>query len=324
VSDPGISDAQDGLSTSQGRSAPQSSVVLLSGGTGGAKLARGMLDVLADEELVVIANTGDDIEIHGAHVSPDPDLVSFWLADLIDERGWGLHEDSFTVMDALREFGAEVWFNLGDRDLAWCLERARMLAEGLTPTAALAKLNATIGVRARVLPMSDQPVHTWVRTKAGWHPFQHFMIRQQAKGLIEGMEFRGAEPAAPSAEVLAAIVGARAIIIGPSNPAASIGPILAVPGIREALIAADAPVVAVSPIVGGEVLKGPTASFMAFAALECSSAGVAAFYGDLLDGMVVDDQVDGLPTLHTDLRMADAENRARLAAEVLRFAEALR
>jgi LPPG:FO 2-phospho-L-lactate transferase len=304
--------------------APQARVVLLAGGTGGAKLARGMLDVLPAEELVVIANTGDDVEVYGTHVSPDPDLVSFWLADLIDERGWGLRDDGFTVMEALRELGSEVWFNLGDRDLAWCMERSRMLAEGLTPTAALAKLNAAIGVRARVLPMSDHPVHTWVRTRAGWHSFQHFMIRQQAKGLIEGLEFRGAEPATPSAEVLAAIEQASAIIIGPSNPPASIGPILAVPGIREALTAADAPVVAVSPIVGGEVLKGPTASFMAFAALECSAAGVAAFYGDLLAGMVVDDQVDGLPTLHTNIRMDDAASRARVAAEALHFTEALR
>ena len=304
--------------------APQSKVVLLAGGTGGAKLARGMLDVIAPEELAVIANGGDDIEIYGAQVSPDPDLVSFWLADLIDERGWGLRDDSFTVMDALRDLGSEVWFSLGDRDLAWCMERSRMLAQGLAPTAALARLNAQIGVQAQVLPMSDDPVHTWVQTKAGWHSFQDFMIRQQAKGLIEGLEFRGAEPATPSPEVLAAIEQARAIVIGPSNPLASIAPILAVPGIREALTAAPAPVVAVSPIVGGEVLKGPTASFMAFAALECSAAGVAAFYGDLLDGMVVDDQVDGIPTLCTDLRMGDAPNRARLAAEVLQFAEALR
>jgi LPPG:FO 2-phospho-L-lactate transferase len=301
----------------------QAEVLLLAGGTGGAKLARGMLDVVPHEQLTVIANTGDDVEIYGSLVSPDPDLISFWLADLIDERGWGLRDDTFAVMAALRELQHEVWFNLGDRDLAWCLERARMLAEGLTPTAALAHLNAALGLRARVLPMSDQPVRTWVRTESGWHSFQEFMIREQAKGLIEGLEFRGAEPATPSPEVLDAIARARVIIIGPSNPLASIAPILAVPGIREALTEAAAPVVAVSPIVGGEVLKGPTASFMAFAALECSSAGVAAFYGDLLDGMVVDDQVDGLPTLHTDLRMGDEANRARLAGEVLSFAEAL-
>jgi LPPG:FO 2-phospho-L-lactate transferase len=211
-------------------------VVILTGGTGGAKLARGMADVLGPEHLTAIVNTGDDIEIYGAHVSPDPDLVSFWLAGTIDERGWGLRGDSFAVMDFLRELGVDVWFNLGDRDLAWCVERARMLAEGLSPTAALARLDEAIGVRARVLPMSDDPVRTWVRTgSAGWCAFQEFMIRERAAGLIEDLEYRGAEQARASAEALAAIARARAIVIGPSNPLASIAPILAVPGIREAL-----------------------------------------------------------------------------------------
>ena len=300
-------------------------VVVLAGGTGGAKLARGMLDVVEDPaQLAVIANTGDDIEIYGADVSPDPDLISFWLADLIDARGWGLRDDTFAVMDALRELGHDVWFNLGDRDLAWCLERTRTREqEGLRPTAALARLNRAIGVRARVLPMSDDPVRTWIRTTTGWQPFQEFMIRQRAEGIVEGLEFRGAEQAAPSAEALAAIASARAIVIGPSNPLASIAPILAVPGIREAILAAPAPVVAVSPIVGGEVLKGPTAAFMAFAALECSADGVADFYGDLLDGIVADENVARLPALQTDTRMDDAAARARLAGQVLDFATAL-
>jgi LPPG:FO 2-phospho-L-lactate transferase len=308
-----------------GRASAGGDVVVLAGGTGGAKLARGMADVVDPERLTVIANTGDDIEIYGAHVSPDPDLVSFWLADTIDERGWGLREDSFAVMDALRELGVDVWFNLGDRDLAWCLQRARMLGEGLTPTAALAQLNEAIGQRAHVLPMSDDPVHTWVRTAAeGWCAFQEFMIAQRASGLIEGLEYRGAEQARPSAEVLQAIAGASAIVIGPSNPLASIGPILAVPGIREAMFDSAAPVVAVSPIVGGEVLKGPTASFMAFAALDLSANGVADFYGELLDGIVTDESVEGLMSLETNLRMDDAATRARLAGETLGFAQALR
>jgi LPPG:FO 2-phospho-L-lactate transferase len=300
-------------------------VVVLAGGTGGAKLARGMLDAVGAERLAVVVNTGDDIEIHGAYVSPDPDLVSFWLSDRIDERGWGLDGDTFEVMDALRALGADVWFNLGDRDLAWCLERARMLAEGVSPTAALAQLNEAIGVRARVLPMSDDPVRTWVRTgEGGWSGFQEFMIREQAAGLIEALEYRGAEQAAPSAEVLEAIRSARAIVIGPSNPLASIGPILALPGIHDALLAADAPVVAVSPIVGGEVLKGPTASFMAFAALDLSADGVADFYGELLDGIVADENVGRLASFQTDTLMADADARARVAEQTLSFAEALR
>ena len=299
-------------------------IVVLAGGTGGAKLARGIAEAVGPERLSVIVNTGDDIEIYGAYVSPDPDLVSFWLADAIDERGWGLRGDTFNVMDALRELAVEVWFNLGDRDLAWCLERARMLAEGLSPTTALARLNDAIGVRARVLPMSDDPVRTWVRTgAAGWCGFQEFMIRERAAGLVEDLEYRGAEQAAPSAEVLAAIAAARAIVIGPSNPLASIGPILAVPGIHEALVAADAPVIAVSPIVDGEVLKGPTASFMAFAALELSAEGVADFYGDLLDGIVADENVGRLASLQTDTRMDDQAGRVRLAEQTLSFAEAL-
>ncbi len=299
-------------------------IVVLAGGTGGAKLARGLTAVANPERVTVIANTGDDIEIYGSHVSPDPDLVSFWLADEIDARGWGLKDDTFAVMDALRRLGVDVWFNLGDRDLAWCLERARMQSEdGLSPTAALAQLNESLGVRARVLPMSDDPVRTWVRTAAGWHPFQEFMIRRQAAGIVEGLEFRGAEQARASEQALAAIAGASAIVIGPSNPLASIAPILAVPSIREALLAADAPVIAVSPIVGGEVLKGPTAAFMAFAALECNADGVADFYGELLDGIVTDEDVARLPTLRMDTRMDGPEDRARVAAQVLSFAEAL-
>jgi LPPG:FO 2-phospho-L-lactate transferase len=300
-------------------------IVVLAGGTGGAKLARGMLDAVDDPaRLAVIANTGDDIEIYGAHVSPDPDLVSFWLADLIDARGWGLRDDTFAVMDALRELGRDVWFNLGDRDLAWCLERERLREQdGLGPTAALARLNEAIGMRARVLPMSDDPVRTWIRTPVGWRAFQEYMIRGRAEGIVEGLEFRGAEQAQPNAEALAAIAGARAIVIGPSNPLASIAPILAVPGIREALLAAPAPVVAVSPIVGGEVLKGPTAAFMAFAALECSADGVADFYGELLDGIVADENVARLPALQIDTRMDDAAARARLAEQVLDFAATL-
>jgi LPPG:FO 2-phospho-L-lactate transferase len=300
-------------------------VVVLAGGTGGAKLARGMADAVGQELVTVIANTGDDIEIYGAHVSPDPDLISFWLADTIDDRGWGLRGDTFEVMDGLRQLGVDVWFNLGDRDLAWCLERARMLAAGLSPTATLARLNEAIGVRARVLPMSDDPVRTWVRSAAtGWCAFQEFMIRERAAGPVEGLEFRGAEQARPNAEAIAAIGRARAIVIGPSNPLASIAPILAVPGFREALHETDTPVVALSPIVGGQVLKGPTVSFMAFAALAPTADGVADFYGELLDGIVADENVGRLATLQTDTRMDDPPARLRLAEETLAFADALR
>jgi len=299
-------------------------VVVLCGGTGGAKLARGFAGALGPERLTAVVNTGDDIEIYGAYVSPDPDLVSFWLADLIDERGWGLRGDTFAVMDALRELGAEVWFNLGDRDLAWCVQRARLMQEGHTPSGALALLNEAIGVRSRVLPMSNDPVRTWVKTPSlGWRAFQQFMIQDRAEGPVEELEFRGAQNAAPSQAVLDALARAGAIVIGPSNPLASIAPILAIPGIREAMQDSPAPVVAVSPIVAGQVLKGPTAAFMAHAGQELSAAGVARFYGELLDGVVADEEVPDLATLRTDTRMDDAGARERLAEETLRFAAGL-
>jgi LPPG:FO 2-phospho-L-lactate transferase len=299
-------------------------VVVLAGGTGGAKLARGMLDVAGDD-LVVIANTADDAEAHGGHVSPDPDLCLFWLADRIDARGWGLEGDSFRVMDALRALGRDVWFNLGDEDLAICLDRQARLQDGERLTDVLAHLARSLGVRARVLPMSDEAVRTRVRAAGRWWDFQEFMIRHGGAGPVEDVRFEGAEAAAPPPEALDAIAAARAIVIGPSNPVISIRPILAVPGIPEALRAARAPVVAVSPIVDGGVLKGPTAAFMAWAGRPLSAAGIAALYGDLLDGVVCDERPAGLPVpaLQTPTLMADAAGRLRVARETLRFAAGL-
>jgi LPPG:FO 2-phospho-L-lactate transferase len=297
-------------------------VVVLAGGTGGAMLARGMLDVVGPE-LVVIANTGDDVEIHGGHVSPDPDLVTYWLADRIDERGWGLRGDTFTVMEALRRIGEDVWFNLGDEDLAVCLARARRLAAGQSPTEIADDLRLQFGVRAGVLPMADAPVRTWVKVRGRWTPFQEFMIRDGAAGPVDDVAFRGAETAEPTAEVLAAIAGARAVVLGPSNPVISIGPMLALPGLRNALRVSPGPVVAVSPLVGGRSLKGPTETFLAWAGVPVSSGGIAAYYDGLLDGLVADERCDALPTLETDVAMPDAAARRRLAAETLGFAAAL-
>jgi LPPG:FO 2-phospho-L-lactate transferase len=298
-------------------------VILLSGGTGGAKLARGLLDAVG-EDLVVIANTGDDVEAHGGHVSPDPDLVTFWLADRIDERGWGLRGDTFAVMDGLRELGEDVWFNLGDRDLALCLRRARRLAEGARLTEALDEARRALGVPASVLPMSDQPVRTHIRARGAWHGLQEFLIRERGQGPVEDVRLDGVDAARPVPEALEAIAAARAIVVGPSNPVISIGPILAVPGMREALEAADAPVVGVSPLVGGQVLKGPTDVFMQWAGHPLSSEGIAAHYGGLLDGLVADERADSLPTLETGVDMPDAAGRRRVAGAVLGFAGALR
>ncbi len=227
-------------------------VVLLAGGTGGAKLARGLLDELGSE-LTVIANTGDDVEIYGAYVSPDPDLVTFWLADEIDERGWGLAGDTFAAMDQFRALGEDVWFNLGDRDLAIGLHRAGRLAAGARLTETIEDLRRAFGVPARVIVASDDPLRTHIQAGGRWRPFQEFMIRARAEGPIDDVEYRG--HAKPAPEAVAALREATTIIIGPSNPVLSIDPILSV--LQHDLHAASAPVVAVSPLVRGTVLEGP-------------------------------------------------------------------
>jgi LPPG:FO 2-phospho-L-lactate transferase len=300
-------------------------VVVLAGGTGGAKLARGLYELVGDR-LIVIANTGDDVEIYSAHVSPDPDLCTFWLADRIDERGWGLHGDTFHVMDGLRELGEDIWFNLGDRDLAIGLHRAQRLAAGVRLTETLAELTAALGVTARVLPMADTPVRTVVVSDGRDLPFQEFMIGERAAAPIGDVRFDGAATATATPEVVEAIAAAGAIIIGPSNPIISIDPILAVPGLADALRAARAPVVAVSPLVGGAVLKGPTAAFLQWAGVAATAAGVADHYGDLVHGMVTDEpgaSRDALAWHRTDTEMGDAAARVRLARETLTFCETL-
>jgi LPPG:FO 2-phospho-L-lactate transferase len=298
------------------------SVVALSGGSGGAKLARGLLD--ACDSLTVVANTGDDIDVYGVHVSPDPDLVTYWLADEIDERGWGLRGDSWQVMEALEHAGRSPWFRLGDRDLAMCMLRTERLRAGDTLTEAHRAVVDALGVEARVLPMSDHPVSTWVAARGRKLPFQEFMIVERAEGPVEGVELRGLERAPPSDAVLQAVAEADAIVIGPSNPVISIGPILALPGMREALRAAPAPVVAVSPFVGGRALKGPTDAFCEQAGVETSAVGIARAYRDVIDGLVADEPSEGTPELVTDTLMQTAEERARVAREVLDFAASIR
>ena len=302
-------------------------VVVLAGGTGGAKLARGMLDVVGADSLVVIANTGDDIEIYGAYVSPDPDLVTFWLADRIDERGWGLAGDTFNVMEGLKSIGVDVWFNLGDQDLAIGIERARRLQTGERLTEAHQAITTALHTPGTVLPMTDAPVRTKVMAASRWWPFQEYMIRAggatDTADPVEDVDFHGVRAARPTSEVLRAIAAARAIVIGPSNPVVSIGPILAVPGMKEALRDSAAPVVLVSPLVGGQVLKGPTAAFMEFTGLPLSSDGIAAYYEGVIDGLVADERARRVPVLQTGVLMATPGERKRVAGEALGFALAL-
>jgi LPPG:FO 2-phospho-L-lactate transferase len=293
-------------------------VVLLAGGSGGAKLARGLLDELGPD-LVVIANSGDDIELLGAYVSPDPDLVTFWLADAIDERGWGLKDDTFNAMDQLRALGEPVWFNLGDRDLAIGLHRAQQLARGERLTHTIDALRRAFDIPARVLVPTDDRLRTFIRSSGRWHAFQEFMIR--IKSPLEDVEYRCANAPRATPEALEAIAEARAIIIGPSNPVLSIDPILCVLG--DALRAAAAPVVAVSPIVGGRILKGPTADCLAWAGRSLDSDGIADHYEGLIAGLVADQRTDAVTTLETAVELGTPEDRRRVAREVLEFAAAL-
>jgi LPPG:FO 2-phospho-L-lactate transferase len=299
------------------------SVVLLSGGTGGAKLARGLVE--ACDALTVVANTGDDIDIYGVHVSPDPDLVTYWLADEIDERGWGLRGDTWKVMEALERARRPHWFRLGDRDLAMCLLRTDRLRAGRTLTQAHQSVVDAMGVRARVLPMSDERVSTWVEARGRKLPFQEFMIVEQAEGPVDAVELRGLHRAPPSDAVLQALAEADAIVIGPSNPVISIGPILALPGMREALRAAPAPVVAVSPFVDGRSVKGPTEAFCEQAGIARSATGIVRAYSEVIDGLVADEEAEQrVPQLETPTLMETQDDRVRLAEQVLGFADSLR
>jgi LPPG:FO 2-phospho-L-lactate transferase len=303
-------------------------VALLAGGTGGAKLGAGMQEEVGSE-LSVIANTGDDIEALGVHVSPDPDLVTYWLSGEIDEeRGWGIRDDGFTVFERLKQLGAPSWFGLSDRDLAACLYRRQFLADGGRLTDAQAQIARGLGVAAKVLPMSDSAVRTKVHTAAGPRDLQEYLILDGGQPTVEGVELEGIAAAEPTPEVLDALRSAEAIVIGPSNPVISIGPILAVPGMREAIAASPAPVVAVSPYVAGAVVKGPTDRFMEGLGRPSSAAGVASLYAGLIDAMVVDEgdpdpPPTEIPTLAVPTLMRGPSGRARLARIVLDYVDTL-
>jgi LPPG:FO 2-phospho-L-lactate transferase len=303
-------------------------VALLAGGTGGAKLAAGTQEEVGGD-LTVIANTGDDVEALGVHVSPDPDLVTYWLSGEIDEeRGWGIRGDGFVAFERLQQLGAPSWFGLSDRDLAACLYRRQFLDDGGRPTDAQAQIARGLGVEARVLPMADTPVRTQVITPAGPRALQEYLILDGGQPAVEGVQLEGIEAAEPTPEVLEAIRVAEVIVLGPSNPVISIGPILAIPGMREAIAASPAPVVAVSPYVAGEVVKGPTDRFMEGIGRPTTAAGVASLYAGLIDGMVVDEGDPDpppaeLPTLAAPTLMEGAAGRLRLARIVLDYAATL-
>ena len=309
-------------------------VVELAGGVGGAKLAEGLATHLGSE-LTVVVNTGDDIDLYGLAIWPDHDTVAYTLAGLDDEvRGWGLRDETWTVMDGLAALGDDPWFRLGDRDLGTHLWRTDRLRAGRRPTAVAIELRERLGFAATILPMADEPVRTEVRTDDGWLEFQEYFVHRHQAPDVHDVRFRGIEAARPTPEVLAAIDAADIVVIAPSNPIVSVGPILAVPGMAEAITAArgrGAPVIAVSGIIGGKALKGPADRMLASLGHESSALGVARLYAGVATAFVVDDtDADsassiadlGLTPIVANTIMTDDAARARVAAEVLRAAGA--
>ncbi len=304
-------------------------VVALAGGVGGAKLAYG-LQVHLGGRLTVVVNTADDTERHGLLVMPDHDTVMYTLAGLANrELGWGLEGETFATAEMLRRYGEETWFRLGDRDLATHIVRTRRLAGGERLTDVCLGLQRSLDVPARILPMTDDPVRTQVRSDEGWLEFQDYFVRLHQQPQVREVRFRGAEQATATREVLDAIGSASAIVVAPSNPIVSIGPILAVGGVSEALAAARSrgvPIIAVSGIVGGKALKGPADRMLASLGHEASALGVARLYAGWADTFLLDNldaalgpavEALGMRVLITDTIMSDDAARARLAGEIL-------
>jgi len=307
-------------------------VVALSGGVGGAKLALGLSRILPADNLLVVANVGDDFEHLGLHISPDVDTLMYTLAGLDNMTlGWGRRDETWSFMETLAALGGETWFRLGDRDLAVHVERTRRLRRGETLSAITADFCHLLGVGPRVLPATDDRVRTKLRTDEGWLDFQDYFVRLQCRPVVRELAFDGAENARPHPEVLAALRDdrLRAVIICPSNPFISIEPILATRGMREALSGCAAPVVAVSPVIGGRAIKGPTAKMMMELGMTPSAAAVASRYGGLLDSYVMDtEDADGAAHVAAKVTLAatlmtNMAEREKLARVVLKAASAL-
>ena len=305
-------------------------IIALSGGIGGAKLALGLSRVLPPEELLIIANTGDDFEHYGLTICPDTDTLLYTLAGLDNPQlGWGRADESWAFMETLAALGGQDWFRLGDRDLALHVLRSHRLRAGDSLCAITDDFRQRFGIGPRILPMSDDPVRTKIGTDQGWLDFQDWFVRLRAAPLARAVKFAGVEQARPQPVLLEALrAQPRGIVICPSNPFISIEPILAVPGLRDAIKACGAPVVAVSPIIAGQAVKGPTARMFEALGVTPSAAAVAARYGDLLDGYVMEhgDDGEGIAPLvfHAATLMRNLADKTALARQVLAAIEALR
>jgi LPPG:FO 2-phospho-L-lactate transferase len=302
-------------------------LVVLTGGTGGAKLIHGLSLEISPEELCIVCNTGDDFVLHGLHISPDLDTIAYTLGGVVDtEKGWGIQGDTFAALEGLEKYGGESWFKLGDRDLATHITRSRLLREGLTLAQVTERIGKSLGVKAALLPMSNDPVETKIQTPAGEISFQEYFVKRRWSVEVSGISYRGAAASRPAPGVLDPIRAARGVIVCPSNPVTSIGPILAVPGIREALRETKAAVLAVSPIIGGRPVSGPADRLMAAVGLEVSSFGVAKAYADFVDffALAPEDknwrtriEALGVKTVEKTIRMNSLDDKRNLARELL-------
>ena len=311
-------------------------VIALSGGVGGAKLALGLSRLGLDDDLLIVANVGDDFEHLGLTICPDIDSIVYALSGLNDqEKGWGRADEGWRFMDAVGQLGGADWFNLGDRDMAMHVLRTQALAAGQSLTEVTATLARELGITARIVPMTDDPVRTMLKTADGALAFQHYFVRDRCEPVVTGFEFEGIAEARPQADFMSALKNPelRAVVITPSNPFVSVDPILELPGVRESLRAAPAPLVAVSPIVAGLAIKGPAAKMMAELGMPSTALAVAEHYGDLLDGFVLDhgdgDQAEavsalGMRPLVTKTVMQSLEDREQLARDVLDLAQELK
>jgi LPPG:FO 2-phospho-L-lactate transferase len=302
-------------------------LVVLTGGTGGAKLIHGLSLEISPEELCIVCNTGDDFVLHGLHISPDLDTIAYTLGGVADtEKGWGIQGDTFAALEWLEKYGGESWFKLGDRDLATHITRSRLLREGLTLAQVTERIGKSLGVKAALLPMSNDPVETKIQTPAGEISFQEYFVKRRWSVEVSGVSYAGAQASLPAPGVLDALRDARGVIVCPSNPVTSIGSILAVPGIREALRETKAAVLAVSPIIGGRPVSGPADRLMAADGMEISSFGVAKAYADFVDlfALAPEDknwrtriEALGVKTVEKTIRMNSLNDKRNLARELL-------
>jgi LPPG:FO 2-phospho-L-lactate transferase len=305
-------------------------ITVLTGGTGGAKFVDGLRQIVAPEELTVIVNTGDDLLWWGLYVSPDLDSITYMLAGkLSQERGWGVKGDTFYCLQAMGQLGQPIWFHTGDRDVATHIFRSKLLSDGKTLSEVTAEIAGRLGIKARILPMSNSRVETRVGTPVGELSFQEYFVERWYQDPVESIRYAGASDAEPAPGVIDAIRGSEAVILAPSNPVSSIAPIMAVPGIREALRESRARIAAVSPIIVGAAVSGPAGILMQAQGFPVSIAGVAEFYHDFLDLLVVDSkdrrmaeelQKSGMKVHCTQTLMRTQEDRIALAKAVLQLA----